>query len=144
MNKLNRLMNVLIHSKDFIKLLNESSPKDAIKVITHHKPLLIFWISPSGELIDVKNSHFDSPPSNDRSILSDPKHKGYLRGRAAYIGDKIYVVIYTSPGGISMYQLGLLKISYVSILNKLKERVKHKKDIDTANFITEFGEDIEL
>jgi len=145
MKKIDKLKRAIKHSKEFINLLTESKDtKKAINVITHSNPLLIFWISPQGDFINVETSHFNEPPLNDKSILSSKTFKGYLRGRAAYIGNKIYIVIYCyGTNNLSNYQLALLRISYSKILDKLKKK-NTKINLNNINFITELGEDIEL
>lgn len=135
------------HSREFLQLLKEDAPDIAIKTITHNKPLLVFWVSPDGEIIDAKEAHHKNPPNKDKSILSDKKHKGYLRGRSAFIGKQIYVVIYgTDNKNLTNYQLALLKRSYPRLLDAIKTKlsIKDKSKIDNTLFINELGEDIEV
>ncbi len=134
------------HSKEFLLLFEEETPINiAIKTITHNKPIFVFWVSPNGEVIDAKDAHHKNPPNKDKSVLSDKKHKGYLRGRAAFIGGKIYIVIYgMKDKELSIYQLALLKRSYPRLLDEIKNRITNKKLIDSAIFITEMGSVIEI
>ncbi len=126
------------HSVEFKKILKESFPDKAIKAITHKEPLLVFWVNPEGNVIDAKNAHFDNPPNNDKSVLSHKTHKGHLRGRAAKIGNIIYVVIY---GDLNIYQEALLKKSYPKILRSIlnKNKILTQDDINSTIFINENG-----
>ena len=114
----------LPHSKEFLKLLKESDRWTAIRVVTHTNPVLVFWVSPDkGEVIDAKNAHHDNPPDGDRSILSDKTNKGYLRGRAVFIGDTLYIVIYGDDGSdLTKRQFALLRRSYPKILAAIKDK----------------------
>ena len=133
------------HSKEFLKLLKEASPEQAIRAITHKTPLLVFWVSPEGRIIDAKDAHFDNPPPGDRSILSHKTHKGHLRGRSALIGNTIYIVIYADNlNDLSMRQEALLRRSYPKILRIIQEKnpTITQAMIDGAFFIKESGEEI--
>ena len=150
MSKAKEILDRIRQSKEFLQIIQESNLEKrytAIRAITHSKPLLVFWISPSGEVLDAKNAHHDNPPKGDRSVLSDPGHKGHLRGRAAYIGDVIYILIYGRGKGstdLSKQQLSLFRRSYPSLLLAIKDKNPNipQEDIDSAQFITEIGEPI--
>jgi hypothetical protein len=135
------------HSKEFLKILKEASPDKAIKAITHLSPLLVFWVTPEGKVLDAHTAHYDNPPNEDRSILSSKNYKGHLRGRAALIGDIVYIVIYKeSLSDITSRQIALLRRSYPSILRMIKQKNKDidEKKIDKAHFIDEAGEIIHI
>ena len=136
----------LKHSKRFLNILEAANPDVVIRTITHSEPVLVFWISPTGAVIDAKEAHHKNPPQGDRSVLSDKIHKGYLRGRAAFIGDNLYIVIYGEETGlISKRQLSLLRRAYPRLLSFLKEEKGVSQDkVDGALFIDEQGEDIIL
>ncbi len=133
-----------IHSLVFSKLLEEAADiKKAIRAITHAKPLLVFWVTPEGIVLDAKEAHHDNPPLGDKTVLVDGKFKGHLRGRAAFIGNKIYIVIYAYTGNhITRYQQALLRRTYPRILNMLKTKHPEIPNIEDALFITDAGEDI--
>jgi hypothetical protein len=103
----------------------------AIKRITHTKPVLVFWISPSGRIIDAGNSHHKNPPEGDKTILVDRYYRGYIRGRSAMIGQKLYAVIYGGgrDSAISDKQLLALRqyhphlISYLIVERKVDEAI---------------------
>jgi hypothetical protein len=133
------------HSTKFLKILMSVKADQLIKIITHTKPLLVFWVTPTGEVLDAKDAHFENPPNNDKSVLSDKTHKGHLRGRSALIGNKVYVVIYgIDDYKLSKKQFSLLRRSYSRILDMIKTKnPKLNEDlINDANFITEDGDDI--
>lgn len=135
----------ILHSLEFLQILNEGDPKLAIKAITHSKPILVFWVSPDGAIVDAKEAHHDNPPNGDRSVLSDKTHKGYMRGRVAYIGDVVYIVIYGEDNGlITKRQQALLRRSYPRVLNYLKTKDVPQDKIDSAVFIDERGETINV
>lgn len=138
------------HSKEFLTIIKEAKDTkqiaNAIRAITHSKPLLVFWISPKGEVLDAKKAHRQNPPNGDKSVLSDPQHGGYLRGRVAYIGDTIYIVVYgrSDKGIISKGQQSLLRRTYPKLFKMVK--AKNPKltsdDFDSAIFIDEYGKEI--
>ena len=72
------------HSKEFIKILKEASPEQAIRILTHKSPILVFWVTSESKVLNAKNAHFDNPPDKDKSILAHKTHKGHLRGRAVH------------------------------------------------------------
>lgn len=82
------------HSALFQQIVTKPDAYDAIRAITHSQPLLVFWVMPEGEVLDAREAHHDNPPHGDRSVLAHRTHKGHLRGRAAFIGDHLYIVIY--------------------------------------------------
>ena len=135
------------HSKRFLGILREASPYKAIRSITHSKPLLVFWVSPEGKVLDARDSHHDNPPDKDRSVLSHKSHKGHLRGRAAFIGDVIYIAIY-GEGQIELNQKQklLLGRSYQAILRKIKDKnIELSQSIlDSSVFINEIGDVIAI
>ena len=140
-----------IHSKYFLDLVSSTSGKGsqiktAIRAITHSKPLLVFWVTPTGLILDANNAHHDNPPLGDKSVLSDPKFKGHLRGRSALLGDKIYVVIYGqgTTDTLSRYQQSLLRRSYSRILHAIQLKNPHLQQVEDAIFITEQGADIRV
>lgn len=104
---------------------------------------LVFWVAPNGEVLDAGKAHRESPPNGDRSIFVDPSHQGHLRGRAAFIGEVIYIVVY---GKLTKTLLALLRRSYPKILAKIKE--KHPKldsqVIGGAQFIDEEGNTLSI
>ena len=138
-----------IDSEEFQKILKIKAEKryGEIRAITHSVPLLVFWITPEGIVLDAKNAHHDNPPHDDRSLLSDPTHKGHLRGRAAYIGNVIYVFIYgygKTDHFLTMKQIKLLEKSYLRLLTSIQNLNPHisRDDIDRAQFRTELGKAI--
>jgi len=132
------------HSKEFLKILKESPADQAIRAITHKQPLLVFWVTPDNIVLDAKNAHFDNPPNNDRGVLSHKTHKGHLRGRAAQIGNVIYIVIYGES--FNAYQEALLRRSYPKILQKITSKNKQltQEEINSSIFIYENGNRIEI
>ena len=137
-------MNTIIeHSPEFIQILkDENNPRLAIKGITHTKPVLVFWISPSGRIVDAVNSHHKNPPEGDKTILVDRYHRGYIRGRSAMIGQKLYAVIYGDgrDSAISDKQLFALCQYHQNLISYLI--VERKVDETIANqliFINEWG-----
>lgn len=146
MSKAKRLLAAFKHSNQFLLIREGADPDKAIKAITHSSPVLVFWISPTGSIVDAKEAHHNNPPEGDKSVLSDKIHKGYLRGRAAFIGKTLYIVIYgEEEGQISRRQLSLLRRSYTRLLTFLKEeKAVAQSDINSAVFIDEVGEDIIL
>ena len=81
----------------FQEVLNSSCPASALRRHIHARPLAVFWVSPYNQVIDASSTHNDNPPYGDRSVLADKTYKRFLRGRAAYIGNEVYVVIYYWP-----------------------------------------------
>lgn len=144
MNRAQKLIQQIKHCSEFLKILEQASPDKMIRVLTHENPLLVFWVTPTGEVLDAKDAHFQNPPSGDRSILATPGHKGHLRGRSALIGTQIYIVIYGDEvdHSLSRRQFALLRRTYPKILGELAAR--GNKNVADANFITEDGEDILL
>lgn len=131
------------HSKKFLEIMESAYPEIDIRIITHSKPTLVYWISPNGDIIDAKDAHVENPPDGDRSILSDKIHKGYIRGRAAFIGDILYIVVYGENNGqISKRQLIILRKSYLKMLKYLVDvkGLTHSQ-VDTVKFIDEQGID---
>lgn len=138
-----KIKSLLHHSTKMIKILNESDPYVGIRTITHSNPVMIFWVSPDGEVIEASNSHHQNPPNDDRSILSDKINKGYLRGRSAIIGDILYIVVYGDDNKeLSVRQFSLLRRSYIRILSKLKDKIGIRAD--NHLFINENGDIINL
>lgn len=82
------------HSDLFLQIIAKPDAYSAIRSITHSQALLVFWVTPEGKVLDAREAHHDNPPHGDRSILAHRTHKGHLRGRAAFIGDRLYIVIY--------------------------------------------------
>ena len=154
-NKSEKLLNSFrvigrrVHSKEFLKILKEDAVDrvELIKAVTHSTPLLVFWDSSNGEVIDAKEAHHKNPPLGDRSVLSTKGHKGHLRGRSAYFGNVIYIVIYGDQDDyqLSKSQLSLLRRSYPRILSAIREKNSNisQDDIDGAQFINELGNVIE-
>lgn len=140
------------HSSTFLeiitKAINSKQVFRGIREVTHKRPLLIFWASPQGEIIDAKGPHHSNPPNGNRSILADPQHQGYLRGRSAIFGDKLYVVIYgRGPNGeLSDYQLQLLRRSLRKLLDAITAKNKSvaPNDINNAILIDDYGREIQL
>jgi hypothetical protein len=132
------------HSKEFLAILEQSSPNAAIRTITHANPLLVYWVSPEGEVIEAGNAHFDNPPKGDKSVLSSPTNKGHLRGRAALIGHVLYITVYGDKDHdtLSTKQARLLKLSYSRILSKLREKGVPEQSVSTAQFIQEDGQQL--
>jgi len=146
MSKARKLINKLRHSEAFLKIIESADADIAIRTITHSKPVLVFWISPAGNIVNAKEAHHENPPDGDRSVLSDKIHKGFIRGRAAFIGDVLYIVIYGEDSGqISKRQLALLRRSYPRLLRYLMEQKDlTQSQVDAANFIDEQGNEIIL
>lgn len=133
------------HSKEFKKILLLEDIETAIRAITHSSPVLVFWVSPDGAVIDAGDAHHTNPPNGDRSVLSDKINKGYLRGRAAKIGDKVYIVIYGDQDkNLSKRQLSLVKRAYPRILSAILEKGITQNLVDSAIFINEIGDVIEF
>lgn len=132
------------HSAEFLMILEQASPDTAIRTITHAKPLLVFWVTPDGNVLDANDAHFDNPPNGDKSVLSSPTHKGHLRGRAAMIGPVLYVVVYgdKKTHSLTAQQMRLLKKSHHKITEKLANKGASAQAISSAQFIQENGEDI--
>lgn len=142
--KAKEALKILKHSTEFLKLLNEGNTENSIKTITHSNPLFVFWVSNDGEILDAKKSHHENPPKNDRSILADKQYKGYLRGRAAFIGNTIYIVVYgltdLTKNKRMFYQL---RRFYPNLLQHLTEKFpEFKKEIEKAIFIDELGNEL--
>lgn len=138
-----RLYGMGKHSRKFLNILASSDPEREIRIVTHATPILVFWVSPDGKVIDAEDGHHENPPGGDRSILSDPTHKGHLRGRAAYFDDKIYIVVYgDAQYDLSKKQQTLLRKTCEKILNTVKSKLPKNKqnDIESARFINEIGE----
>lgn len=130
------------HSPKFLKVLASSDPEKEIRIVTHTSPILVFWVSPDGRIIDARDGHHGNPPEGDRSILSDPTHKGYLRGRAAYFGDKIYIVVYgDAQYELSKKQQTLLRKAHGNLLKMIKSRLplNQQSDVNSALFVNEIG-----
>ncbi|HIJ95959.1 MAG TPA: hypothetical protein HPP94_09525 [Desulfuromonadales bacterium] len=134
------------HSKEFLAIMEQASPNEAIRAITHARPLLVYWVSPEGEVIDAGNEHFANPPQGDKSVLSHPTHKGHLRGRAAFIGAALYITVYgdNKVDALSTKQVRLLKLSYARIFSTLRDKGVSEQVLATAHFIQEDGLDIEF
>jgi hypothetical protein len=134
------------HSKEFLAIMEQASPNAAIRAITHARPLLVYWVTPDGDVIDACNEHFANPPQGDKSVLSHPTHKGHLRGRAAMIGAVLYITVYgdNKVDALSTKQIRLLKQSYSMIFSALRDRGASEQLLATAHFIQEDGLDIEL
>ena len=132
------------HSKEFLKLLKEVSPDQAIRILTHKTPILVFQVTPDGKVLNAKNAHFENPPNGDKSILAHKTNKSHLRGKAAIIGDVLYIVIYgNNIHDLDYKQEALLRISYPKILYEISKNKSISKDIlNTAIFIKENGERI--
>ncbi len=132
------------HSKEFLAILEQASPNAAIRAITHSQPLLVYWVSPEGEVIEAGDAHFDNPPKGDKSVLSSPTNKGHLRGRAALIGAVLYITVYGDKNHdtLSTKQAQLLKLSYSRILSELRDRGVPEQVLSTAQFIQEDGQGI--
>ena len=134
------------HSKEFLTIMEQDSPNAAIRAITHARPLLVYWVTPEGEVIDAGNEHFANPPKGDKSVLSSPTHKGHLRGRAALIGAVLYITVYgdNKIDALSTKQIRLLKQSYSMIFSALRDKGVSEQLLATAHFIQEDGVDINL
>ncbi|MBW4056850.1 MAG: hypothetical protein HIU83_15925 [Proteobacteria bacterium] len=134
------------HSKEFLAIMEQASPNAAIRAITHARPLLVYWVTPEGNVIDAGNEHFANPPKGDKSVLSSPTHKGHLRGRAALIGALLYITVYgdNKIDALSTKQIRLLKQSYSRIFSTLRDKGVSEQALVTARFIQEDGLDIEL
>lgn len=128
------------HSREFLRIMESKDSEKAIKAITHSKPVLVFWISEKGDVIDAKEAHHTNPPYGDKSVLADKINKGYLRGRVAYIGDVLYIVIYGDENGeLSRRQLYQFRRHYPKLLRYLKEVKVSEEELSKALFITENG-----
>jgi hypothetical protein len=127
------------HTKEFLKIIASNDPYIGIRTITHSNPLLVFWVDQNCKVIDAFTAHHKNPPNGDRSILVDQHFKGYLRGRAAMFGSKLYIVIYGTDqfNRLTKRQQALLDKSRLNIVNTVSEKSK----IDTLdyNFVDEFG-----
>lgn len=138
------------HSKEFLALIKEAKDTKhlarGIRTITHAKPLLVFWIAPNGQVLDAGNAHRENPPKGDKSVLSDPQHGGHIRGRAAYIGNTVYIVIYgrSDTGIVTKAQISLLRRSYPKLFSMIKKKNSSisTDDINSAIFIDEYGKEL--
>jgi hypothetical protein len=131
------------HSKVFLKCVASADPYKAIRTITHKQPLLIFWVSPEGAVVDANPAHRISPPNGDPSIFGSKTHKGYLRGRAAYLGNVVYIVIYgTEDRKLTNQQLALLRRSAPRLIDEISKRVVNPEEAYSSIFIDETGEDL--
>ena len=103
-------------------------------------PLLIFWVAPDGRVIAAEGSQRKSPPDGDSTVFR-PGHKGYLLGRAAWIGDIVYVVIYVRPyDTMSKGQLELLAKSGKNVTECLgSKRYDKRGTAKTVVFVDEYG-----
>lgn len=124
-------------SKEFLEILKENVDNrlTAIRSISHTTPLLNFWVSPIGEILDEENVH------HDNLIL------GELSGKATYIGDVIYIVICGKnkmDASLTIPELALFRRSYPSLLFAVENKNPNisKEDICNAQFISERGESI--
>jgi len=81
----------------FQEILASKNPAERLREVIHQNPLAVFWVSPTNSVVDAKSAHNENPPNGDRSVLADSYYKGYLRGRAAYIDNIVYVVFYYWP-----------------------------------------------
>lgn len=90
---------IVRHSELFRDIASRPDAYAAIRTFTHSQPLLVFWITPDCVVLDAHDAHHDNPPHGDRSILAHRTHKGHLRGRAAFIGDVLYIVLYGDAAG---------------------------------------------
>ena len=143
--KAQMFLSQLKHSQEYLTIMEGVEQEIAIHTITHAKPVLVFWISEKGIVYDAKNSHIENPPDGNSSIVLDKAYKGYLRGRAAFIGNGLYIVIYSEEGGeISRTQLYFLRRHYPKLLRFLKEKGVSEEDINKAVFITEEGQVITI
>ena len=69
--------------------------RTALREFTHRDPELVFWIDPTGQLLDAKRSHLQNPPKGLAHILDDePDYGGFLRGRIARSDEHQLVVVY--------------------------------------------------
>lgn len=132
------------HSKEFLAIMEQDSPNAAIRAITHARPLLVYWVTPEGEIIDAGNEHFANPPQGDKSVLSHATHKGHLRGRAALIGAVLYITVYgdNKIDVLSTKQIRLLKQSHSRIFSALRDKGVSEQLLSTAHFIQEDGQEI--
>lgn len=140
------------HSKEFLKIIKNTSGGDdtfkAIRSITHATPLMVFWVTPDGKILDAGDAHHDNPPLGDRSVLADSKFKGHLRGRCALFGDVAYFIIYgVGPAGeLTKQQLRLLSKSHKDLVAAVtagkSDDVAEK--IKAAPLVDEYGRDIDI
>ena len=146
MSKAKELLDKIKHSKEYLAIMEGVEQEIAIHTITHSKPVLVFWISEKGIVHDAKSSHVENPPDGKTSIVLDKAYKGYLRGRAAFIGNILYIVVYSEEGGdLSRTQFYYLRRHYPKLLKFLKEnKGVSEEDISKAVFITEEGQVINL
>ena len=135
-----------VHSSEFLAILEQASVDTAIRAITHSRPLLVFWVTPEGEVLDAGNEHFANPPKGDKTVLSSPTHKGHLRGRAALIGNVVYVVVYGDhkTHALSPRQIRLLQSSCSKILSKLQTKGLSRQLLSSVMFIQEDGQDVDF
>lgn len=119
--------------------------KGQIRKITHSKPILIFWISPAGEVIEAGGAHHKNPPHGGRTILASRTHRGYLRGRAAVIEGTLHVVVYADvASGLSDKQIQLLGESHQAILRVLESKGVNPNLTREVCFIDDSGRTIDL
>lgn len=72
--------------------------RKALRNFTHTDPEFVFWITPSGELLNAKHSHKANPPKGCEWILKDePDYGGFLRGRVACRFEHQLIVVYCRP-----------------------------------------------
>jgi hypothetical protein len=69
-----------------------------LRDFTHRDPEFVFWIDPTGRILDAKRSHRENPPRGFEHIVDDePDYGGFLRGRVAREGEHQLVVVYCRP-----------------------------------------------
>ncbi len=129
------------HSELFKQITSKPDAYDAIRAITHSQPLLVFWITPDCQVLDACDAHYDNPPHGDRSILAHRSHKEHLRGRAAFIGDILYIVIYGDAPGkrLSRKQQKHVAQALPALHEALMARIADPAAIEQAMVIDEWG-----
>ena len=116
-----------------------------IRAVIHKAPLLVFWVTPEGQVLDAGRAHHLAPPQGDRAVLSDRKYRGHLRGRAAYFAEELCVVVYATRDSTSFslepWQAALLLATYEKLLKTIATRNPEISDkmLKTARFIDEVG-----
>ena len=148
-SKFQKVQRKIIHSREFKKVLALAKGKreEVLKNIFHAEPLLVFWVTPAGKILDAGEAHRDNPPEGDKSVFTDSKYKGHLRGRAALIGSVVYIMIYRPVGeeNLTNAQFSLLRRTYPGILEKLVQGHSDlTKKIQDAIFIEDDGETIPI
>lgn len=129
------------HSELFRQIKTQPNIYRAIRSITHREPILVFWVTPDCRILDARDAHHANPPGGDRSALIHRTHKGHLRGRSAFIGDVLYIVVYGDCRGkrLSHHQRRHLFHALSALRQALASRGVDQVHIEQSILIDEWG-----